>query len=183
MVNCSVAHLFDHPLTLFLKPFFSRPLVPLLIWAPRPKCLGVKMSQCWGRVGRAGLLISSKSSAALSSPSSSPPPSSPGNWPGQPPQTPPAPSPAPPGKGVPNRSGSPFLAVLGSCPTQLGGPTAGPEYRAKRSPAGRKVFSERPPPASPGPPARRNRCASKAPPKQPNTDSCSPHLILLEINT
>lgn len=43
MVNCSVAHLFHHPLS-FFKAFFSRPLVSLLIWALRPKCLGVKTS-------------------------------------------------------------------------------------------------------------------------------------------
>lgn len=35
----------------FLKAFFFRPLVPLLIFAPGPKCLGVKTSPCRGRGG------------------------------------------------------------------------------------------------------------------------------------
>lgn len=51
MVNCSVAHLFDHPppfFFFFFKAFFSRPLVSLLIWAPGPKCLGVKTSPVGG---------------------------------------------------------------------------------------------------------------------------------------
>lgn len=96
MVNCSVAHLFDHPPS-FFKAFFSRPLVLLLFWAPGPKCLGVKTSPCvCGGEGR-----SSKSSAALSSHS---PPPTPNPQPGEPasgslPRTLPAPSPAPPGKG------------------------------------------------------------------------------------
>ena len=50
MVNCSVAHLFEPPPPSF-RAFFSRPLVPLLIWAPGPKCLGVKTKPRRGRGG------------------------------------------------------------------------------------------------------------------------------------
>ena len=36
---------------LSFRAFFSRPLVPLLIWAPGPKCLGVKTKPRRGRGG------------------------------------------------------------------------------------------------------------------------------------
>lgn len=94
MVNCSVAHLFDHPPS-FFKAFFSRPLVLLLFWALGPKCLGVKTSPCVCRGGGAVFEVLSCPFLSLF-----PPPPQPGEpAPGSLPRTLPAPSPAPPGKG------------------------------------------------------------------------------------
>lgn len=76
MVNCSVAHLFEPPSP--FRAFFSRPLVPLLIWAAGPRCLGAKTKP---HRGRGGVRSPQPPFPPLLS---SPPKSCPHPWPGTP---------------------------------------------------------------------------------------------------
>lgn len=173
MVNCSVAHLFDHPPP-FFKAFFSRPLV-LLFWATGPKCLGAKTSRCRGRGGLRSPQLPFPLTPPPLYPLLSPPPL-PDR--GSLPRTPPAPSPAPPGEGTPNG----VRLVLSCGPrklpssAQLQARYAGPNGPSRKE--GRRPWSDHCP--LPQPPCH---AAPAAPPNQPNPDTCSLHLILPGINT
>ena len=134
------------------KAFFSRPLVPLLIWAPGPKCLGVKTDS---RRGRGGFrspqppfpLLLPSASQSCSHPTTSPPPRPPAPQPPNPParntgrgslpRTPPAPSPAPPGEGAPNR----VWLVLSRGPGKL--PSSAPRPNRRPGMQGQMVPSRK----------------------------------------
>ena len=174
------------------KAFFSRPLVPLLIWAPGPKCLGVKTDS---RRGRGGFrspqppfpLLLPSASQSCSHPTTSPPPTAPGSPAPQPPgpehrprQPPQNPAGAIPGSswGRGTKQGLAGSFSWSREVAQLSSeaqPQAGNARPNGPQPEGRRPRSDHRPFPGPWWPA--------APPNQPNLDACSLHLILPGINT
>lgn len=128
MVNCSVAHLFDHNIPPPAKVFFSRPLVPLLFWAPGPKSLGVKTSRCRGRGG----LRSPRLPFPLTSPPLCPPVPETAMAPPQNPSAMPRPL---LGKRHQTGSGSSFFRGPGKLPNSPRRPNRGPGTQGQTVPS------------------------------------------------